>query len=63
MLIALKINANLMNMNLFLYMNILFRSESTQIQKTFGRLPDGRGFGRMGKRGEGIKMYKLVVTE
>ena len=27
------------------------------------QLSDGRGFGGMGEKGEGIKKYRLVVTE
>lgn len=34
-----------------------------QIQRISGWLPDERGFVWMGKKGEGIKKFKLVVTE
>ena len=35
----------------------------SQIQRTFRQLPDGRRAGGMGEKGEGIRKYKLVVTE
>ena len=33
------------------------------IQRTFWQLPDGKEVGGMGKKGKGIKKYKLDVTE
>ena len=35
----------------------------TQIQRAFWWLPEGRGVWENGCKGEGIKKYKLVVTE
>ena len=35
----------------------------SSIQRTFSRLLGKSGVGRMGKKGQGIKKYKLVVTE
>ena len=32
------------------------------IQRRNGWLTDGRGLGKMGEKGEGIKKYKLAVT-
>ena len=34
-----------------------------QTQRAFWWLRDGRGVGRMGEKGKGIKKYKFVVTE
>ena len=34
----------------------------SEIQRTLWQLPDGRGVGGIGEKGEGIK-YKLVGTE
>ena len=33
----------------------------SEIQRTFWQLPDGRGIGGTGEKGEGIKKYKLAV--
>ena len=33
------------------------------IHRTFRQLPDWRGIGEISEKGEGIKKYKLVVTE
>ena len=35
----------------------------SQKQRTFWCLPDGSGVERIGRKGEGIKKYKLVATE
>ena len=37
--------------------------KQTQTQRADWWSPEGRGLGRLGKRGEGIKKYKLVVTK
>ena len=34
----------------------------SQIQRMFSWLPQGRGVGELGEKGEGIKKYKFIVT-
>ena len=35
----------------------------SKIQRRDWQLPEGRGVGGLGEKGEGIKKYKLIVTE
>ena len=39
------------------------QAELKPTDRTFSRLPDQRGIGDMGEKGEGIKKHRLVVTE